>query len=132
MGSRTPVAVVAARRHAGEGKGGAAEGASEAGGLGDVVAGVAADPGRVAAEDVVHAGAGDVLAVGAGQAEVAGDRLEAVAGEIARREVVAEDRVHGVDELAARDGVAGAPRQLGHAVDGAAGQRRAARRRSQP
>ena len=42
----------------------------------------------------------------AGEAEVPRDRLEAVAGQIARREVVAPHRVQRVDQLAARHGVA--------------------------
>ena len=43
-----------------------------------------------------------------GEPEVARDRLEAVAGQVARREVVAEHGVERVDQLAAGDGVADA------------------------
>ena len=53
--------------------------------------------------------AGDVLAIGGGESEVTRDRLEAVAGQVAAGEVVAQDGVERVDQLAARGDEARAP-----------------------
>jgi hypothetical protein len=115
-------AFVAARREAGEGEGRAAQDLGHPGDLADVGGGVAPDPVGIAAVDRGDLGAGELLAIGDRDAQVAGDDLQAVAGQVAGREVVAQDRVEGVDQLAARREVAHRAIVDGVAAPGAAAE----------
>ena len=94
-------ALVAARRHARERERGAAEHAREGRDLLDVGGRVAPDPLGIAAVDLVDPVAADVLAIGPGDAEVPRDRFQSVIGQVAGGEVVAQDGVQRVDQLAA-------------------------------
>ena len=94
--------LVAPRCHPCERERGTAEEPREAGDLLDVGGGVAAHAIRIALVDGVDLIAAHVLAVRTGEAEVTRDRLEAVAREIAGREVVPKNRVQRIDQLAAR------------------------------
>ena len=76
--------------------------AREAGDFVDVRGGVALHAIGIGVPRRVNLIAGDQLAIGAGDAEMSRDRLQAVSGKFARREIVAEDGVHRVDQLAAR------------------------------
>jgi hypothetical protein len=89
----------------------------------DVGPGVAADPVRVALVHRVDLIAGDVLALGPaeGQPEVTRHRLEAVPGQVARREVVPQHGVERVDQLApGRDQADPPPARAGRADGDAA------------
>ena len=95
--------LVAPRRHPRERERRAAEHAREPGDLLDVGGRVAPHARRDRVRyDVVDLIAGDVLAIRPREAEVPRDRLEAVPGQLARREVVAQHGVERVDQLAAR------------------------------
>ncbi len=94
--------LVPPRRHAREGKRGATEHPRQRRDLVDVGGRVAAHARRVRSVYTVYLGPRDQLAVRSSDSQVARDGLESVAGQLARREIVAPHGVEGVDQLASR------------------------------
>jgi hypothetical protein len=105
-------ALVASRRHTRQRERGAAQNSRERRHFLDVTGGVPPDALRIAAVLGVDAVARDVHAIARGDAKVTRNGLQPAPGQVAGREPIPHDGVHGVDQLASRRDVTDAPSRI--------------------